>query len=327
MERRRFIIAALGGVALLPVTARGQEAIPLIGFVHSGSADQNTERLNAYLRGLKDAGFTPGQNVRMEFHWANGDDRKIPGMIADLATRSVTLIVTAGSTSAGLMAKAATNTIPIVFSTGGDPVAMGLVNSLNHPGGNATGITSSNANVSAKRLELLHQLVPEAKYYFALVNPGSALTKPFVDDLRDGTAKLGIDLEILKASDESEIDRAFESMPAGPGNALLSCPDAYLYSRRAQIVRLAARYQIPTAFDVRDYVDAGGLISYGTDYLDVMRLAGVYTGRILKGENPAEIPVMRADKFELVINLNTAKSLGITVSSNLLALADDVVDK
>jgi putative tryptophan/tyrosine transport system substrate-binding protein len=214
----------------------------------------------------------------------------------------------------------------MIFAIGADPVELGLVESINRPGGNATGITSINATITSKRLELLQRLAPQASRYFALVNPGTPLSNVFLKDLALGAPKLGIGFEVLRAQSEAEIDAAFASLPPGPGNALLFCPDAYLYTRRAQITALAMRHAVPTAFDVRDYVDIGGLLSYGADFLEVMRLAGNYTGRVLKGEKPADLPVVRSEKFEMDINLKTAKQLSLTVPPNLLAIADEVIE-
>src|SRR5258708_5976190 len=298
----------LGGVPLAwPPAVRAQPATrPVIGFLHQGSAAQNVQRLAAYRRGLSEAGFVEGQNVAIEFRWADGHDDRLPDMVADLIRRQVTVIAT--STSAALAAKSATTTIPIVFATGADPVDLGLVASLNRPGGNITGVTSLNSDVAAKRLGLLRELVPRTARYFALINPTSALAKPYTNDLEAGAASLGIRVDLLRASTEQEIDAAFARLPQQPGNVLVFGPDAFFYIRRAQIAALAVRYAVPAIFDVRDYVDAGGLLSYGGDFLDVMQLAGGYTGRILRGEKPADLPVGRTSKFQMGINLKTAKT-------------------
>jgi putative ABC transport system substrate-binding protein len=299
----------------------------VIGYLHSGSPEFNAKRTNAYLKGLQDAGFVDGKNVTIEYRWAQGHNDELPSMAADLVQRKVTVIVTPGSTAASIVAKHATSTIPIVFTSGSDPVELGLVASLSRPGGNLTGITSINADISAKRFGMLRQLVPQAAHFFGLVNPSSPLAGPFTRQLRAGAASLGVKIDILRASTESEIDAAFAQLPRDPGTVLVSSPDAFLYSHRKRIAALTASRAVPAIFDVRDYVDAGALVSYGADYLNVMRLAGDYTARVLKGEKPADLPVVQPDKFELVINLKAAKALGITVSQALLATADDVVEE
>jgi putative ABC transport system substrate-binding protein len=238
----------------------------------------------------------------------------------------VAAICAPGSLPAAFAAKNASSTIPIVFATGGDPVAAGLVKSLSRPGGNVTGVSSLNAAIASKRLELLHQLAPDAKRYFALINPTSPLSGPFMREVEAGALKLGIRMEVLHATNEKEIEAAFASLPSGTGNALLSSPEPVLYSLRSHIAELAMRARIPTAFDTRDYVESGGLLSYGADFLDAMQRAGGYVARILKGEKPADLPVVQSEKFELAINLRTARALGIVVPANLLALADDVVE-
>ncbi len=329
--RRRQFIALCGGAAAVsavrPLTALAQQAaIPVIGFLHSSSPEDNGKRLGAFLKGLNDAGFVEGRNVTIEYRWARGDNARLPALAADLVHRQVAVIATPGSTVASIAAKQATTTIPIVFTSGSDPVELGLVASLNRPGGNLTGVTSVNADLSAKRLGLLRELVPQAARYVALVNPASQLAGPASRDLQAAAASLGLRIDILRASSDAEIELVFAGLPPQAGTALISTPDAFLYSRRAKLIALSASHAVPGIFDVRDYVDAGGLISYGADYLDVMQLAGNYTARVLKGEKPADLPVVQPEKFELVINLKTARALGITVPSTLLATADDLVD-
>ena len=325
--RRREFIGLVGGVAVLPFAARAQQpAPPVIGFLHAGSPDENVKRLAAFRKGLADAGFVEGQNVAIEYRWANGKNERLPEMAADLVRRQVTMIATPGSTAAAVAAKAATATIPVVFSSGADPVALGLVASLNRPGGNATGITSLNAELAAKRLGLFRELVPNAAHYFTLVKPTSELAAPFVRDLRDAGASLGIKIEVLNANTAAEIDAAFAGLPHAPGTVMIFGPEGFFYVHRAHIAELALRRGLPTIFDVRDYVDAGGLASYGSDYFNVMELTGNYVARVLKGEKPADLPVQQATKFELVINRKTAKALGIEISPTLLATADDVID-
>jgi putative ABC transport system substrate-binding protein len=300
--------------------------MPVVGFLHPASPEQTVKRLNAFRKGLEEAGFVEGQNLTIEYRWAAGQNDRLPAMAADLTRRKVAVIATPSSTPATLAAMSATTTIPIVFATGGDPVALGLVASFNRPGGNVTGVSSLNADVSSKRLEIIRQLVPQAKHYFALVNPASPVSVAFMKDVQAGAAKLGIQMDVLRATNEREIDAALTNLPQKAGNVLLSSPEPFFYSRRNQIIALAARYAVPTSFDTRDYVDDGGLMSYGADFLDVMQRAGGYVGRILKGARPADLPVVRSEKFELAINLKTARTLGIEVPPNLIALADHVIE-
>ena len=320
---RRSLLALLG-IAALP--ARADQTRPLIGFLHASSRKETAKRLGAFHKGLNETGFVDGQNITIEYRWADGDADRLLEMAADLVRRQVALIAAPGSTTAAAAAKAVTASIPIVFATGADPVALGLVASLNHPGSNVTGIVSQNVDIAAKRLEVLREMVPQTTHCFAMVNPTSPLAEPFVDDLQVGAKKLGINVGILKARSEAEIDAAFGGLPQHSGTALVLSSDAFLYGRRGQIAALAARYAVPAIYDGRDYVDAGGLASYGADFLNVMQLAGNYVGRILKGEKPADPPVMRSEKFELVINLKAATALGLTVPDKLLALADDVIE-
>jgi putative tryptophan/tyrosine transport system substrate-binding protein len=327
MRRREFIAIVGGAMSGWPLAARSQQpSLPVIGFLHSASPEQNVKRVSAYLQGLKDGGFVDGQNVKIEYRWANGNESLLPGLAADLIGRGVAVIVTPGSTPAALVAKASTSTIPLVVTTGADPVALGVVASINHPGGNITGVSSMNADVAAKRLGVLKELVPEAAHYFTLINPTSPLAEPSLKDLQSGAASLGIHVEVLRASTDTEIDAAFAGLPQQADTALVFGPDQYFYSRRARIAALAAKHALPTVFDVRDYVDAGGLSSYGTDYFSVMQLAGDYTARILKGEKPGDLPFLQPTKFEMVLNLKTAKALGLNVPPSLLAIADDVVE-
>ena len=280
----------------------------------------------AYRKGLSDAGFVEGQNTAIEFRWADGHVDRLPEMAADLIRRQVAVIATPGSTDAALAAKSATTTIPIVFAAGGDPVALGLVASLNRPGGNVTGATSMNADIAAKRLGLIRQLLPQDARYFVLVNPTGVLADPYIKDLEAGAASLGLHAEILHASNDAEIDAAFANLPQEPGTVLLVSTDAFFFSRHTQIASLATRHALPAMFDNREYTAAGGLMSYGADFYNVLQLAGVYTGRILKGEKPADLPVVQATKYEFVINLKTAKQLGLTIPPGILAIADEVIE-
>jgi putative ABC transport system substrate-binding protein len=325
--RRREFFGTMIGASCWPLAARAQQpALPVIGFLHAGSPDENVKRLAAFRKGLADAGFVEGKNVAIEYRWASGKNDQLPAMAADLIRHKVAVITTPGSTAASVVAKAATTAVPIVFSSGTDPVALGLVASLNRPGGNVTGITSLNAELAAKRLGLLHDLVPSASRYFTLVKPTSELAAPFLSDLRSASASSGIQVEVLNANTAGEIDRAFAGLPQAPGNVMVFGPEGFFYIHRAHIAELALRHALPTFFDVRDYVDAGGLASYGSDYSNVMELTGNYVARVLNGEKPADLPVQQATKFELVLNLKTAKALGIEVPPKLLATADDVVE-
>jgi putative ABC transport system substrate-binding protein len=324
--RRREFIALNAGAACWPFAARAQQsAMPVIGFLHSGSPDQNVGRLAAYRQGLSEAGFVEGRNIAIEFRWSEGRNDALAALAAGLVELKVAVIVAVASTAAALAAKTATMTIPIVFGVGADPVELGLVPSLSRPAGNVTGVTSLNTDLAAKRLAIFRELVPGSAHYLAMVNPTSPLTQPFVRDLQAGAAKLGLSMEILPASTDREIETAFDER-ARSGGALMVAPDSFFYIRRAQIVALALHGAVPTIFDVPEYVEAGGLISYGSDYLDVLRLAGIYTGRIVKGEKPADLPVVQSSKFAMTINLKTAKALGLAVPPILLAQADKVIE-
>lgn len=326
MKRRQFM-AVLGGVAAWPFGAHAdQQASPVIGLLHAGSPGENQKRLDAFRKGLADGGFVEGRNLTIEYRWALGRNSKLPELAADLLGKSVAMIVTPGSTAAAVAAKAATSTVPIVFSSGTDPVDLGLVASLSRPGGNATGITSLNAELAAKRLGTFRELVPSTSRYFTLVKPTSELAAPFVRDLQRAASGVGVQLEVLTANTSAEIDAAFASIPREAGCGLVFGPDGLLYVNRAHIAELALQRLLPTIFDVRDYVDAGGLACYGSDYYNVMELTGNYAARVLKGEKPADLPVQQATKFELVINRRTAKALGIEIAPTLLATADDVID-
>jgi putative ABC transport system substrate-binding protein len=328
MRRREFITLVGGSAAAWPFAARAQQqpAMPVIGFLHAGSPEPNVKLVAAFRKGLGETGYVEGQNLAIEFHWAAGQDARLPEMAADLVHRQVAVIVTPASTPAALAAKAATTTIPIVFSTGGDPVALGLVASLNRPGGNATGITFMTVELTAKRFGLLRELVPGATRFFALANPNYALAESINKDLQAARATLGLEVEILHAGTDREIDAAFATLVQKRADALLIAADPFFTNRRAQIVTLATRHALPTVYAIREFAESGGLLSYGPSFTDNYQQAGIYTGRILKGERPADLPVMQPTKFELVINLTTARALGITVPNTLLALADEVIE-
>jgi putative ABC transport system substrate-binding protein len=263
-------------------------ALPVVGFLHSGSAEETRKRRDAFLEGLAQAGFVDGRSVAIEYRWAEGRSDRLPALAAELLRRPVAVIATAGSTSASVAAKAATQTVPIVFAIGSDPVAIGLVDSLARPGGNVTGVTSQNANLAAKQLELLRELAPGAAHVFALVNPTSPLAAGCLANLRAGAAQCGIAVTVRRASTGEEIDAAFAGFDH-PGSVLAVCPDPLFYDRRARITALAMAHRLPAIFDDREYAAAGGLASYGADWRNVMALAGGYTGRILKGAKPADL--------------------------------------
>jgi putative ABC transport system substrate-binding protein len=329
--RRREFITLIGGAAaapvLSPLAARAQQpAMPVVGLLQAGSAEPNAKRAAAFREGLSKIGYVDGQNVQIEARWAGGRNDRLPEMAIDLVRRHVAAIATPASTAATLAAKAATATIPIVFAVGGDPLKLGLVKSLNRPDGNATGISILNVELTAKRFGLLHQLAPQAAHYFALVNPNSALTEPIVKALQGDIPGIGRSVEIVQAGSDSEIDAAFAAISQTGGGVLMVPPDEFFFSRAAQLVALASRYALPTIYPYREGADAGGLMSYGTDELSVYQQVGTYVGRILKGEKPADLPVMQPTKFEFVINLKTAKALGLAIPPTLLALADDVVE-
>jgi putative ABC transport system substrate-binding protein len=300
--------------------------MPVIGFLHSGSPEPIADRVAAFRKGLGEAGYVEGQNVAIQFRWAAGQVDRLPDLAADLIRQRVAVITTLGSTPASLAAKAATTTIPIVFLVGSDPVALGLVASLNRPGGNATGVHFPLEELVAKRLGMLREVAPSANRFVALVNPNTAFTDAVVKELQTSASEFGLPIEILRASTGREIDAAFANLAQKPGGALLVGPDPVFVSRRTQIVTLAACHALLTIYSTRDFAEAGGLMSDGPDLADAYHQTGVYAGRVLKGEKPADLPVVQSTKFELVINLNTARALGLTVPASLLAIADEVIE-
>ena len=325
--RRRAFSAAIGGTIIAASSfARAQKAMPAIGFLHSGTAAQNARRLQGLLKGLGDAGFVDQQTVLIDYRWAAGQAERLPEMVADLLKRQVAAIVTLSSQPATLAAKAATTTIPIVFTWPGDPVASGLVASLGRPGGNATGISTLNYELAAKRLSLLREMAPKASAFFVLLNPADPATQQASRDLLATAGSVGVQLKILYAGSDREIDAAFATLAATPSAALVVNADPFLFIRRAQITALAARHAVPAIYYDREFVASGGLMSYGTDLPSAWGQAGGYVARILRGEKPAELPVAQPTKFELVVNLRAAKALGLEVPSNLLFTADETME-
>jgi putative ABC transport system substrate-binding protein len=324
IARRKFIAAFGGAAALWPLVVRAQQpALPVVGLINGGSPDASARSVEAFRRGLNETGYVEGQNVTAEYHWLEGQYDRLSALAADLVRRQVAVIATPGSTPATLAAKAATATIPIVFGVPGDPVQLGLVASLARPGGNATGIKE----VAAKRLRLLHDLVPKAVRIVVLVNPAVAsIAEATKQDVQNAAPAMGLQIQILNATTIGEIDAAFASLARERPDALFFAPDSFFSSRRGQFATLTARDRIPAAYSQRDYVAAGGLMSYGTDRADEFHQVGVYTGSILKGAKPADLPVLQSTKFEFVINLQTARALGIEVASGLLSIADEVIE-
>jgi putative ABC transport system substrate-binding protein len=328
MRRREFLSALGGAAAGWPVAARAQQAAkPVIGFLHSASPSTFAEHIPAFHKGLSEAGYVDGQNVTVEYRWAEGRNEILPALAADMVRRRVAVIVTPISTPATLAAKAATSTIPIVFVIGADPVKIGLVASLNRPGGNATGISDVGVQLGAKRLALLHEMLPNAARFAALVNPDNpGITEIFVSELQIAASSIGRKIEVVTASTNSGIDTAFAQVVKMRADAFLISPEALFVTRRVQLLTLAARHGLPAIYHRRDFTDAGGLMSYGSSLADQFRQTGLYAGRILKGEKPSDMPVQLPTKFEFVINLQTAKTLGIQIPAALLARADEVIE-
>jgi putative tryptophan/tyrosine transport system substrate-binding protein len=327
MKRREFF-TLLGGAAAWPLAARAQQqAMPVIGFLGSASPDRWAGRMRAFHQGLSETGYAEGRNVAIEYRWAEGQNDRLGPLAAELVGRQVTVIVTPGSTPAALAAKAATTTIPIVFEVASDPVELGLVTSLARPGGNITGVTSLNAEVGPKRLELLHELVPTATVVGLLVNPTNPnLAELTTKNLHAAARSLGLKMHILHASADRDFDTVFATLNQLRAGALVIGTDPFFSSRLEQLATLTARHAVPTVYQFREFTAAGGLMSYGGSLTDTFRAAGVYTGRILKGDKPADLPVQRTTKVELFLNLRTAKVLGLEVPRTLIARADDVIE-
>jgi len=325
--RRREFITLLGSATAWPLAARAQQpAMPLVGFLNPTSPDPNVDLLRAFRQGLKETGYVEGENVAIEYRWAENQIDRMPALAAELVRKQVAVIATTGATVAASAAKAVTTTIPIVFLTGADPVESGLVASLARPGGNLTGINLLTIDLTAKRLELLRELVPAATRVAVLANPAGPAPEAMLRDVETAARAMGLQVQVLNAGTSPEIDAAFASFVRERPDALFVGPDPFFVSRRVQLVHLASRHAVPAAYTQRDYAVAGGLMSYGSNLMDAFRQVGVYTGRILKGAKPADLPVVQPSKFELVINHQTARMLGLTVPDKLLATADEVIE-
>jgi putative ABC transport system substrate-binding protein len=327
MHRRGFITLLAGAATGWPVVARTQQsAMPVIGFLNTRSVNDVPELTAAFRKGLNEIGYVEGRNTAIEYRWANNDPQRLPELASDLARRQVTVIVATGGNVSALAAKAATATIPIVFSVGGDPIKLGLVTRLNRPDRNATGVTVLTGLLGAKRLELLRELIPKAAVVAVLINSTNPSAETYVRETEEAARTVGQQIHTLSASTEGEIDAAFAGLPKVRAEALLVVTDEVFIGRREKIVALAMRYAVPAIYEASVFARAGGLISYGPSFVEAIRQVGIYTGRILKGEKPADLPVLQPTKFELVINLKTAKSLGLTVPLTLLGRADEVIE-
>ena len=326
MRRREFIkVVALA--TAWPLAVRAQEAPkPVVGFINAASAESYTRQTAAFLKGLSETGYVEGQNVSIEYRWAEGRADRLPAMAADLVRRQVAVIA-ATSTPAAIAAKAATTTVPIVFETGADPIQLGLITNLSRPGGNVTGITQTNVEMAPKRLQLLNELVPTARVMALLVNPNDlTLAEAYAKNVQAAARALGVELHILNASTGPDLDVAFAKLAQLQAGGLVVSGGAFLTSQSEKLAALAMRHAVPTVFTNREFVVAGGLLGYGSAIADAYRLVGIYTGRILKGDKPADLPVQQATRVELYINLKTAKALGLTVPNTLIGRADEVFE-
>ena len=326
MRRRDFI--ALVGAAAWPLAARAQQtAMPVVGFINAGTANASTRRIAAFRKGLSEAGYTEGQNVIVEDHWLEGHYDRLPAVVTDLVQRRVAVIATPGNTEAALAAKTATTTIPIVFGVPEDPVVLGIVASLARPGGNATGVNFFANEIDAKRFGLMHELLPKATRFAVLVNPANARPTEYTSKaVKEAAGALGLNALLFNASTRAEIDAAFAAFGRERADALFIAGDAFFYSRAVQLATLAVRDRMPASYPSREMVEAGLLMSYGAILADVFRQVGIYTGSILKGAKPADLPVLQPTKFEFVINLQTARSLNLDIPPTLLARADEVIE-
>lgn len=325
--KRRKVIALVGGAAVLPVFAHVQaQSIPTIGFLSARSPNESTYLVDAFRRGLAETGAIDGQNVAVEYRWALGEYDRLSGLAAELVRRPINALVSVGGEKSAMAAKAATARIPIVSLFTDDPVERGLVASLNRPGGNVTGISLQSAFLAAKRLGLLHEIAPKLTTLGVLLNPSNPAAASQLRDLQEAAGTISLQLQVFNAGTDPEIDTAFEAIARNSIPALVVAVDPFFTSRRDKLVALAMRHSLPTMYHLREFAISGGLISYGVDLPDMYRLAGVYTGRILKGSKPADLPIMRPTKFELVINLKTAKTLGLAIPPGVLAIADEVIE-
>ena len=326
MKRREFI-TLLGGVAAAwPLTAQAQQPLPVIGFLNSSSPDGYAPMASAFRQGLKETGYVDGHNVAIEYRWAEGRNDRLPSFVADLVQRKVNVIA-ATTTAAALAAKAATTTIPIVFETTADPVQLGLVASLNLPGGNVTGVTQTNMEIAPKRLELLHELVPTASVMALLVNPTDpALAESATKELQEAASILGLKLHVMQASTDRDFDAVFAKLIQLRAGGLVIGSDPFFTSRSQQLAKLTVDHAVPAVYQFREFAVAGGLLSYGAAITDAYRLAGNYTGRVLRGDKPADLPVQQATKIEMIINLKTAKALGLNVPNPLIGRADELIE-
>jgi putative ABC transport system substrate-binding protein len=329
MIRRREFLALLGGpAAAWPLAARAQQPqVPLVGFVNGGALNAQLARLAAFRKGLGETGYIEGRNVTVEYTWLDGHYERLPAVLADLVRRRAAVIATPGSTPASLAAKAATTTIPLVFGVGEDPATLGLVGSLARPGGNATGVNFFSSEVDAKRLGMMHELLPNARRIAAVVNPANATSAEQAEKgVREAARALGLEILIFKAASPDEIDAAFAALARERADAVFVAGDGFFTSHAAQFATLAARDRMPASYASRDMVEAGLLMSYGVDLAETFRLSGNYVGRILKGEKPADLPVQQSTKFEFVLNMRTAKALGLAVSNSIQLVADEVIE-
>jgi putative tryptophan/tyrosine transport system substrate-binding protein len=326
-ERRREFITLLVGAAAWPIAARAQQpAMPVVGFLYSRGPDDAAHIAAAFRRGLRDGGFIDGQNVKVEYRWAHGRFDRLPAMAQELARMPLTVLVAGGGDPVAMAAKAATSTIPIVFAMGGDPIKLGFAASYNRPGGNATGINVLSVSLEPKRLGLLRDLVPAATTIGFLVNWNFSPAPRQISDAEEAARATGVRLEILRASSEREIDAAFETIAKARIHALAVAASPFFDTRRGQIVALAARHAVPAIYHFREYAYAGGLMSYGVDIVDIYRQVGLYAAQIVSGAKPADLPILLPTKFELVINLETAKALGLAIPPGVLAIADEVIE-
>ena len=327
MKRREFI-TLLGGAAAWPLAARAQQSgpMPVIGILYPGSPEATAKYIASLRKGLAEAGYVEGRNIAIEYRWGHGDSGRLPELAGDLISRRVAVIVTPGSVAAALAAKAATTTIPIVFVIGVDPVQAGLVASLNRPGGNVTGISSMNTGLAAKQLGLLHQLVRRDARFAVLVNPDNPQSRSTLSEVQAAASAMERQLDAVTAATYRDISPAFGDAVRKQADALLIIADPLFASRPVQLATLAARHALPAIYSLREFAEAGGLMSYGSNFTELFRQAGTYASRILKGEKPTDLPILQATKFELVVNLQTAEALGLEVPATLLALADEVIE-